>query len=163
MSRPRTRTPENDSRKRKCGCGTVIWRTSTQCMACRKSRGYMPERYVKANGAQVRPLTPMIEDFQLFLMQQRNRLRQSFDRAVQRVRNDREDTDNIAKMSRMAGTTLARSTRGEVLTVEMRGNASGHAMGRRSPLLAEERMAGNSTEQTVAMRYGGKEINTLRG
>ncbi len=139
MGRPKSAT--GDSRKRTCGCGAVIWRTSRQCMECRKSRGYMPERYTKANGAQVRPLTPMIEDFQLFLMQQRNRLRQSFDRAVTRVRKDREDTDNIAKISRMAGTTLARSTRGEVLTVEMRGNASGHAMGKRSPLLAEERMS----------------------
>ena len=155
MSRPKGRA--GDSRKHTCGCGVVIWRTSKQCMACRKQRGYMPERYVKANGAQVRPLTPMIEDFQLFLMQQRNRLRQSFDRAVQRVQNDREDTDNIAKMSRMAGTTLARSTRGEVLTVEMRGNASGHAMGRRSPLLAEERMHG-STEQT----WGQATVNRYR-
>ena len=138
MGRPKRKT--GDSRKRTCECGVVIWRTAKQCMACRKSRGYMPERYTKANGAQVRPLTPMIEDFQLFLMQQRHRLRQSFDRAITRVRKDREDTDNIAKISRVAGTTLARSTRGEVLEVEMRGNASGHAMGKRSPLLAEERM-----------------------
>ena len=161
MSRPKGRA--GDSRKHACGCGTVIWRTSKQCMACRKHAGYMPVAYVRKTGITVRHATPDSEDFQLFLMQQRHRLRQSFDRAVQRVRNDREDTDNIAKMSRMAGTTLARSTRGEVLTVEMRGNASGHAMGKRSPLLAEERMAGNSTERTVAFRYGAKEMNTLRG
>ncbi len=141
MARPKTRTPENDSRKRKCGCGTTIWRTSKQCMACRKSRGYMPKRYTKANGAQVRPLTPMIEDFQLFLMQQRNRLRQSFDRAINRVRADREESDAILRFSRLAGVTTARQTRGETLTVEARGNATGHAMGKRSPLLAEERMS----------------------
>ena len=159
MGRPKSAT--RDSRKRTCGCGAVIWRTSKQCMVCRKQRGYMPERYVKANGAQVRPLTPMIEDFQLFLMQQRNRLRQSFDRAVTRVRKDREDTDNIAKISRLGGTTLARSTRAEELVVDIRGNASGHAMGRRSPLLAEERMPG-SADQQVATRYGAKEMSTLR-
>ncbi len=151
MGRPKGKT--GDSRKRTCGCGAVIWRTSKQCMACRKARGYMPERYTKANGAEVRPLTPLIEDFQLFLMQQRNRLRQSFDRAINRVRADREESDAILRFSRLAGVTVARQTKGETLTVEARGNATGHAMGKRSPLLAEERMDASKAAKATGDFY----------
>lgn len=91
----RAHIPDGDARKRFCACGAVMWRTSTQCAACRLRAGY---HTTKRSRTVVAPRTPAQWDFQLFLMQQRHRLRQSFTRAVERV-YARKEAIEIASVS----------------------------------------------------------------
>lgn len=141
----------------RCRCGQLKAKSSDCCAVCRRGVP-MAASYVRKDGLRVQTNpSEHLREFQVFLMNQRCRIRQAGERAVERVYRARKESDDIAQISRQAGTTLARTLRGEVLTVEMRGNASGHATGRRSPLLAEERVSEKYVSNyTTKDGFGGR-------
>jgi hypothetical protein len=137
-------------RNKTCACGEPKDPRSKQCWACgMRARGVL---HPKA-GRNSHRVPQGQEGLADFFAQRKSKFAKKLDEGIDRVNAKKAELDDIAAQTRLPN-TLARVTRAETYHVHVRGNASGHAMGRRSPLLAEERMAGNSTSSGVMTRYG---------